>query len=77
MIDNTITNDRSGTYPARRYVLVSNGLALGGAETQTVRLATALVGRGHEVKILSILPSTAFAAEVAEAGIEVLSLIHI
>jgi len=55
----------------RRTVLVTNGLARGGAETQLVRLAAALRARGDAVRILSILPTSAFADEVAALGVGV------
>ncbi len=55
----------------RRTVLVTNGLARGGAETQLVRLAAALRARGDAVRILSILPTAAFADEVAALGVGV------
>src|SRR5688500_11211174 len=42
---------------ARCIVLVSNGLALGGSEAQTVFLAESLAHAGREVAVLAILPS--------------------
>jgi len=51
--------------------LVTNGLGLAGAETQLVRLATALHDHGDEVRLLSILPTEAFAEELAALDIPV------
>ncbi len=42
-----------------------------GTETQIVRLATWLRARGEEVGLLSILPTAAFADELADAGVPV------
>jgi glycosyltransferase involved in cell wall biosynthesis len=55
----------------RRIVLATNHLMVGGAEAQLVRLATRLVARGDEVGILSLLPTWAYADEVAALGIPV------
>ncbi len=44
---------------------------VGGAEAQLVRLATRLVDRGDEVGILSLLPTWAYAEEVAALGIPI------
>jgi len=55
----------------RRVALVTNGLTLAGAETQLVRLATALHHHGDEVRLLSILPTEAFAEELAALDITV------
>ncbi|MEO5842096.1 MAG: glycosyltransferase [Acidimicrobiales bacterium] len=59
----------------RSVVFVTNGLSLGGAETQTVRVATEFARRGIEVRILSILPSTAFEDELRAHSIELVELI--
>lgn len=58
----------------RSVVFVTNGLSLGGAETQTVRVATEFARRGIEVRILSILPSTAFQEELRAHSIELVEL---
>jgi glycosyltransferase involved in cell wall biosynthesis len=50
----------------RRVVLLSNGLRVGGAETQMLSLAEGLVARGDEVALVSILPTAAFGHRVAE-----------
>jgi glycosyltransferase involved in cell wall biosynthesis len=60
----------------RSVVFVTNGLSLGGAETQTVRIATEFARRGIEVRILSILPSTAFRDELRAHSIEIVELIN-
>jgi glycosyltransferase involved in cell wall biosynthesis len=65
----------SPTSPApRRVVLVTNGLTRAGAETQLVRLASALRHRGDEVGLLSIMATEAFAEEVAALDIPVAHL---
>lgn len=53
----------------RRVALVTNGLTHGGAETQLLRLAGLLREHGDEVGLLSILPTEAYADEVAALGI--------
>ena len=58
----------------RSVVFVTNGLSLGGAETQTVRVATEFARRGIVVRILSILPSTAFREELHAHSIELVEL---
>ena len=50
-------------------VLVTNGLTQGGAETQLLRLAGLLRKHGDEVGLLSILPTEAYAEEVAALGV--------
>lgn len=55
-------------------VIVSNGLVVGGAETQTVRIASELARRGMSVRILSILPSTAFTEILDDHSIELVEL---
>jgi len=50
------------------------GLSFGGAETQLVRLATRLKGRGWEVKVVTLLPPKAYVEELEKAGISVFSL---
>jgi glycosyltransferase involved in cell wall biosynthesis len=60
----------------RSVVFISNGLSLGGAETQTVRVATELARRGITVRMLSILPSTAFQEELRAHSVELVELRH-
>jgi len=48
---------------------LTTSLEHGGAETQLVRIAATLRGRGWEVGILTMLPSSAFLEEVQSAGI--------
>jgi glycosyltransferase involved in cell wall biosynthesis len=55
----------------RRVVLVTNGLVRAGTETQTVRLAAFLRGQGHDVRILSIMATAAFADELRELDVPV------
>ena len=55
----------------RRIVLVTNGLVRAGTETQIVRLAAWLRAHGDEVGILSILPTAAFADELAALGVPI------
>ena len=59
----------------RSVVFITNGLSLGGAETQTVRVATEFARRGITVRMLSILPSTAFREELDAHSIELVQLI--
>ncbi|HWC12106.1 MAG TPA: glycosyltransferase [Acidimicrobiales bacterium] len=58
----------------RRVVLVTNGLVRAGTETQIVRLAAWLRAHGDEVGILSILPTAAFADELAALQVPVAHL---
>lgn len=63
--------------PAKQGLSVSllcTNLARGGAETQVATLAIALHQRGHRVCVISMLPPSAFAGELREAGIAVHSL---
>lgn len=55
----------------RRIVLVTNGLVRAGTETQIFRLAAWLRAHGDEVGILSILPTAAFADELAALGVPI------
>ncbi len=59
---------------ATRLIFVSTDLAYGGAETQLVRLALRLRGRGREITVVSMVPPQAYQAELAAAGIDVVSL---
>ncbi len=58
----------------RRLLFVITGLDYGGAERQLVLLATRLVKRGWQVKVVSILPPRAFVDDLEAAGIEVETL---
>lgn len=65
----------SGGVPGREplsIVLAINVLGVGGAETQLLRLARALLSEGHHVRILTMLPTddVQFQAQVDELGIE-------
>lgn len=50
---------------------VVTGLAYGGAETQLKEVAIRLQQRGWQVRVVSMLPPTAYAAELCQAGIAV------
>lgn len=58
----------------KRILLLINKLARGGAETQCVRLAKGLHARGLRVRILTLLPSTAFTDDLADQGIPVVDV---
>jgi glycosyltransferase involved in cell wall biosynthesis len=58
----------------KRISLIINKLARGGAETQCARLAMGLHERGWRVRVLTLLPSTAFTAELADLGIPVIDV---
>jgi len=55
-------------------VLMTTGLARGGAEAQVVLLAVAMRERGWRVHVVSMLEPRAFGRELAEAGVAVHSL---
>ncbi len=57
-----------------RIVLLSTGLAVGGAEMQVAELAIELRRRGHAVRVVSMLPPAAFTGALESAGIPVSSL---
>ncbi len=50
--------------------LLTTNMARGGAETQVAHLAIELTRRGHDVHVISLLPPSAFEAELADAGVE-------
>ncbi len=50
-------------------VFLTDSMTIGGAETQLVRIATALKSRGWSVGILSMLPPNEFGDEIDKAGI--------
>jgi glycosyltransferase involved in cell wall biosynthesis len=52
-------------------VLVINELGIAGAETQLVRLARALVGRGDDVSVLCLLPTVGMQHELDAMGVPV------
>ena len=58
----------------KRLLIVTTGLAYGGAETQLVRLATRLKHRGWEVAVASMLPPAAYADLLESEGIPVYNL---
>ena len=53
-------------------VFLTTSLCRAGAETQMVRIATALQRRGWKVGVITMLPSTAFLEELKGAGIPLL-----
>lgn len=58
----------------KRVLFVTTDLALGGAETQVVHLATRLKSRGWEVQVVSLMPPRAYVVEMQAAGVSVFSL---
>ncbi len=62
------------SHPPRRVSLLTTGLARGGAETQVLLLAKGLQQRGWKVSVESLLPPQAFADELEQNGIPVVSL---
>ena len=54
-----------------KLLIVITGLAYGGAETQTKRIALKLLERGWTVRVVSMLPPTAYQQELERAGISV------
>jgi glycosyltransferase involved in cell wall biosynthesis len=54
--------------------LVTNHLRVGGAEAQLARLAATLVAHGDEVRLISLLPTEAYAEEMARLGVPILEL---
>lgn len=63
--------DQTAGSPARRVLLATNNLRVGGAETQLIHLARALVAAGDEVRLLSLLPTEAYGDVMDELGIAV------
>lgn len=59
---------------AERVDFLTTGLEVGGAETQLVRLATALKGRGWHPRIISMIGSGPLAEAVHEAGVPLVDL---
>ena len=57
-----------------KVLLLTTGLAYGGAETQLVHLATRLHARDWEVRVVSLIPPKAYVEELEAAGIPVVSL---
>lgn len=63
--------DQTAGTPARRVLLATNNLRVGGAETQLIHLARALVAAGDEVRLLSLLPTEAYGDVMDELGIAI------
>ena len=57
-----------------RIVLLTNGLAHGGAETRVFHLAVELRALGWSVAVVSMLPPAAFVPQLTDAGVETFSL---
>ncbi len=57
-----------------RVLMVITSMARGGAERQVVDLAAGLTRRGWEVRVVSMLPPRDFQAELATAGVGLVSL---
>lgn len=55
-------------------MILTTGLAYGGAETQLVRLALRLKARGWDLSVISMTPPRAYVEELEAAGIPVYSL---
>lgn len=58
----------------KRIVFVITTLGMGGAETQLVRLATGLKGRGWQVSVVSLIPLEYIAKDLEQAQIPAISL---
>ncbi|WP_337870538.1 glycosyltransferase [Meiothermus sp.] len=58
----------------KRIVFVITTLGMGGAETQLVRLATGLKGRGWQVSVVSLIPMEYIAKNLEQAQIPAISL---
>lgn len=59
---------------SKRIVFVITTLGMGGAETQLVRLATGLKGRGWEVSVVSLISSGYIAQDLEQAQVPAISL---
>ena len=57
-----------------KILLVITGLAVGGAETQLVRVATRLKQRGWDVRVVTLIPPRAYVDVLEQAGIPVATL---
>ena len=55
-------------------IFVITGLAVGGAETQLVRVATRLKKRGWDVRVVTLMPPRAYVDVLEQAGIPVATL---
>ncbi len=55
-------------------IFVITGLAVGGAETQLVRVATRLKKRGWDVRVVTLMPPRAYVDVLEQAGIPVTTL---
>jgi hypothetical protein len=57
-----------------RLLFVITGLAVGGAETQLVRVAKRLKQRGWDVRVVTLMPPRAYVDVLEQAGIPVTTL---
>jgi len=57
-----------------KILFVITGLAVGGAETQLVRVATRLRQRGWDVRVVTLMPPRAYVDVLEQAGIPVTTL---
>jgi len=73
-IEATDTPPRTAPGSRLRLMFVANSLARGGAETQLVRAAVGLAGRGHRVTVARLLDWPGHEGELAAAGIPVVEL---
>ena len=60
--------------PYRRLTYLLTSLNMGGAQAQAVRLAGGFVGRGWDVRLISMIPAEAFTEELDELGVPWTSL---
>ncbi|MDJ0676686.1 MAG: glycosyltransferase [Calothrix sp. MO_167.B42] len=57
-----------------KIIILSTGLGLGGAEQQVIELASNLIQRGHQVKILSMVPLGIMGLEALSHGFDIATL---
>src|SRR5579872_957068 len=58
----------------RRVTFLITGLAVGGAESQAVKLMTRLVDRGWSISVISMLTPAAYQKVLCDSGVEIISL---
>ncbi|MGI2902815.1 hypothetical protein [Tolypothrix sp. VBCCA 56010] len=58
----------------KKIIILSTGLGLGGAEQQVIELAFNLIQRGHQVKILSMVPLGIIRLEAQSHGFDIATL---
>lgn len=57
-----------------RIVILSTGTDIGGAEQQLLYLSRALLGKGHQVRIISMIPLGSLGVEAQNLGLNIYSL---